>query len=344
MFAVLLSFSRLSADGEYTAMLAVGFSFKKAVLPVLALSAILYAVGVYCAMNLEPWGRRETVEFRHRKTQTALDNIIKVKLKSGVFLDDFLGYVLYAEQISEDKTELQSVLMAPRTNKSEPNAGRFLITASSASITGSVEKGNLTMAFNNGTYSSINPKREDVSVVKFKKAELDLLKIFQEQIFGPDIAQDDYRSYSPLQLWKYIDTIKADPNPEVKNTYLKARFLLHQRIGLPFLSVVFGLFATVLAIHDERKGKNFGYIGTIITIILGYVFLMGCKWLAEKGVVSAPFGVWFPNILMLAIGLFLVYQRSRLPPSESPLDPKFIPGIRRLLRRNPLQAGHVHRF
>ena len=330
MFAVFLSFSRLSSDGEYAAMLSVGYSLKKASVPVIVLGALLYGCGVYCSMYAEPWGRRETVQFRHRKTQTALDNMIKVKLKSGIFLDDFLGYVLYAEKIADGNTHLENVMLAPGSQKS---LQEFVLTAPTASITGSVEEANLRMSFNNGIFNVYNQKTKEVSVVKFGKVDLDLLRIFQEQIFGPDMAKDDYRSYNPLELWKFVDEMeKEQKTGEGNATYLRARFLLHQRIGLPFAVITFALFAMVLGIHDERRGKSFGYAGTLLTIIVSYVIMMGFKWAAEQGTISAPLGVWIPNLFLFGFGAFLVYQRNRLPPSESALDPKLIPGLSRLFR------------
>src|SRR6476469_9546709 len=74
LFAVMLTFGRLSADGEYPELLAAGYSLARAAVPVLMLGVILYGVATASALNLEPWGRREMVQFLYRKTQTELDN------------------------------------------------------------------------------------------------------------------------------------------------------------------------------------------------------------------------------------------------------------------------------
>ena len=39
---------------------------------------------------------------------------------------------------------------------------------------------------------------------------------------------------------------------------------------------------------------------------------------------SAPVAAWLPNAALLLFGWFLMYQKNRLPPSESPLDPQHI--------------------
>lgn len=332
MFAVLLAFSRFSADGEYTAMLASGYSLSRAAVPVLLIASILYGVAAYCAMNFEPWGRRETLDFYRRKTETELDNMLRVKLKPGVFLDDFLGYVLYAETVSKDRNSFENVLLAPAASNADQG---FVLTAPRGTVSGAVETGDLRMAFEDGVIYSGSIGGEEKSVVRFRRKELDLIRIFQEQIFGPDSASDDYRSYRPKELWDYLDTFAPveELSEQDKKTYLKARFLFHQRLGLPFSCITFTLFAMVWGIQDERRGKGYGYLGSIMTIILGYVFLMAFKFAAEKGDISAPLAAWFPNIILLFLGGFLVYQKNRLPPSESAFDPKHFPIIKTWLAK-----------
>lgn len=332
LFAVLLAFGRLSADGEYTAMLASGYSLKKVSVPIIGVGIALYFIAAGAALFFEPWGRRETVDFYHRKTQTELDNMMKVSMKPGVFIDDFLGYVLYAEDISPDRSRFVNVMLAPGALQSNQ---KFTLLAPSASITGSVEAGNLRMSFDYGVIYSSEVLKDNSTIVKFKKAELDLIRIFEDQILGSDNASDDYRGYPPRKLWRYVNEIKAHmkDDPSQKDLYLKARFLLHQRIGMPFAAVIFAFFGIVLGIQDGRRGKGKGYLWAILTLIGGYVLLMWFKWLAEKGVVSAPVGTWLPNMLLLAFGMFLLYQKGRLPPSESPLDPHYIPFLNRMFQR-----------
>lgn len=330
MFAVLLSFSRMSADGEFTAMLASGYSLRKCAFPVMLIGVILYSLTTFCALYLEPWGNRERVDFYRRKAETQMDNMIKVRLKPGVFLDDFLGYVIYAEKISPDRSRLDNVLLAPGSFNKEQN---FTLLAPSASITGSVESGELRMAFDYGVIYSAEPTADEVSVVKFKRAELDLLRIFQERIFGPEDSSNDYRSLYPAELKGFIEDMKSKSDDKSREQFLKANFLLHQRVGMPFATIFFAAFAMVLGIQDERRGKNHGYLGTVATIIISYIMVMGFKFWAEKGLLSAFAGVWIPNIILFIFSFYLVYQRNRLPPSESTLDPKYIPWLGKLFAR-----------
>jgi lipopolysaccharide export LptBFGC system permease protein LptF len=160
---------------------------------------------------------------------------------------------------------------------------------------------------------------------------VDLVRLFQDQIFGADSAEDDYRSYTPTQLLSFIEQMKNDPkrNDELYN---RARYLYHQRWGTPFAVMTFALFGMVLGVQDPRRMKSMVYLSAIGTIIAGYVLLMGFKWLAEHGRMSAPLAAWLPNLILLALGGFLIFQRNRLPPSESMLAWENLPFYDRLVK------------
>ncbi len=328
MFAILLSFSRISADGEFTAMIASGYSLRRALRPVLSITLVAFVLTLIGAVYFEAWGRRESVQFLHRKTQTELDNMIRYKMKPGVFLDDFLGYVLYAEHISPDRTRFENVMLGPGHGSQTQN---FSLLAPAAAITGSVETGDLRMSFDYGIVYTTRADSDEVSVIKFKRAELDLLAIFREQIFGPGNAEDDYRGYMPGELGRYVDSLKQDVKD--RDTYLKARFLYHQRMSMPFACFTFALFAMVFGIQDERRGKSHAFLGASVTIVASYINMMFFKFLSEKGLLSAPLGAWLPHVLMTGFGVFLVYQKNRLPPSESLFNLRHIPFLRNWRKR-----------
>ncbi len=320
LFAVVLTFARLSADGEYPAMLAAGFPLRASARPVLAVALVLYVVAAVCAVNLEAWGRREMVQFLYKKTQTELDNMVKYKMQSGVFLDDFLGYVMYAERISADRTAFENVMLAPGGDK----RSEFTVLAPSGQITGSVETGDLKMSLNSGVVYSRRPQTEKISILKFNRAEIDLLKIFHEQILGADSAEDDYRSYRPTELYNYIQLLRAEKSPKPQ-LLRRVEFLFHQRISSPFAVVSFALFGMVLGVSDPRSGKSAAYVGAIVTIILGYVLLMGFRTFAEQGQLPIIVAAWLPNVILLLVSGFLFYQKDRLPPSESTLAKNNLP-------------------
>ena len=127
--------------------------------------------------------------------------------------------------------------------------------------------------------------------------------------------------------------IKDSKDPKDRDNWLKARFLYHQRWSMPFACFSFALFAAVLGIQDERRGKSHAFLGASLAIVAGYIAMMFFKFLSEKGMLSAPLGAWLPHVLMTGFSAYLAFQKNRLPPSESPFDLRHIPGLRNLRRR-----------
>jgi lipopolysaccharide export system permease protein len=236
-------------------------------------------------------------------------------MHSGVFLEDFIGYVLYAEKISDDRQNFENVLIAPGKNSKE----NFTLLAPSGSIVGSVEEGELKLELDYGVAYATRPNSDKTSVLKFKRAEIDLLKMFQEQILGDDTAEDDFRSYTPTQMWSYLEDMEEKDQRD-DSVYKRARYLLHQRIAMPFSTITFAMFGMILGVSDPRRGKSWGYVLAIATTIGGFILSTGFRVISEKGLLEAPLAAWAPNILMLAFGLFLIIQKNRLPPSEGTLD------------------------
>lgn len=326
LFAVFLTFSRLSADGEYTALLASGYSLARATIPVLIVGSILYGVGVFGALHFEAWGRRELINFYYRKTQTEVDNLVKYKMQPGVFLNDFLGFVFYAEAINDDRQRLDNIILAP---SSDSKGQDFILLAPTGKISGSVAKGDFKMSLEYGTLISNPANYDQSSILKFQQADIDLLRLFQQKILGGESTTDDYRSLPPGELVSFVNKLEQDPNKDL-STYWKARYLLHQRFGTPFSVIAFAFFGIVLGIYDVRKSRGSAFVGALLAIMGGYMLLMGFKWLGEHGFLSAPLAAWLPGTLLALLGGFLVYQKNRLPLSESVIAPRNIPIISKI--------------
>lgn len=308
---MMISFTRLSSDNELTALLAAGYSIKRSLLPCILLASILYIAGSNSAIHLEAWGRREFVQFIYRKTQTEIDNMIRFKIQPGVFTDNFLDYVFYTEKISPDRTSYENVLLSPKANA----LNQFTMTAPRAQIKGSVEEGNLRMIFHDGLSYSFNPTEQKTSTLRFERIEIDLLRVFHEQILGEDTARDDYRSYDNEKLLHFLSSYrkKSDAN---QATYLKASYLYHSRRANPFIVFAFALLGLILGVQEQRHSKSTGYIGSILVIISCFVIMVACRWLAEHAYLEPKLAAWSPQGAFLAFALFLFYQKNRLPPSE----------------------------
>lgn len=324
LFAVMITFGRLSADGEFAGFLSCGFSLRRASQPVGILAIMLLVSGVLAGSYLEPWGRRELVRFIYDKTKNEVDNMIRFKIQPGVFTDNFLGYTFFSEEISKDRKFLRNVMLSPPSGSKQ----LFTIVAPRGKISGTADTGDLKMTLIDGRAFSQSPERQEASELKFRRAEFDLLRLFREQLSNSDVGENDYRSLPPGELLSYIERL-GDMETVDSGQLIRARYLYFNRIASPFSIFFFGFFGLVLGVVDPRSQKNRSYGGAIAAIIFVYVFMMAFKWLADRSLLDTVWAAWAPPLILAVVGAFLFYQKNRLPPSEGILELQNMPWRRR---------------
>jgi lipopolysaccharide export system permease protein len=323
LFAVMLAFSRMSSDGEFIALLASGYSVKKAILPIFMIASFLFVVGAMISTNLEAWGRREYLSFAYRKTQSELDNLMRSKVQPKVFVENFLGFVLYADEVSPDKTNYKKILLTPQASSGKIDG--FTLSAPEGKIEGSVEKGQMLLTLTNGF--GFGSKENSFKSFRFKSLKVDLLRLFRDQIFGGNSLKNDYESMNFSEISAWLTAQRSEGKSQTPE-FRKANHLFHKRFAVPFSTLIFFLFGMVFGISDQRRPKGSAYGLSICVIIFSYLFSTGFQWLSVNGYMPAILAAWGANLILLPVGLFLVYQRNRLPISESLIAWKNLKNIR----------------
>ncbi|MFK7871622.1 MAG: LptF/LptG family permease [Oligoflexales bacterium] len=310
LFGIMVAISRLSSDGEATALAAAGYGVGALSRPVIATGLVLSLIAGVCGTNLEAWGRREFIQFIYRKTQTELDNLIRFRIQSGVFVKDFLGYVIYTGKVSDDRTIFHDVLLAPGPHSQE----HFVLTAPEAHISGSVAEGSLRMTFYDGMGYTQKHKSNITNVLNFQQGEIDILQVYHQQILGDDHAKDDYRSYTLSELGQYIGTSRNPQIPE--KTYWKASYLYFSRFANAMTAMSFCLLGLILGLGHERHARNRSYFGAILSVLSSFLLIMLFRSMAEKGTVGALYAAVCPQLIIFSLACFALFQKCRLPASE----------------------------
>tara|TARA_B100000700_G_C14984684_1_gene828190 strand:- start:289 stop:1686 length:1398 start_codon:yes stop_codon:yes gene_type:complete len=86
---------------------------------------------------------------------------------------------------------------------------------------------------------------------------------------------------------------------------------LHKKFSIPFASIVFILVGAPLGVMARRG--NFALSTTISLgfFIIYWAFLIGGEQLADRGTISPFMSMWLPNIILGALGLYLIYINSK---------------------------------
>ncbi len=152
LVSVLMSFGRLSADGEITALRSSGLSHLRLVFPVLVPAMMICAFQVYFNDRILP-------EFNYR-TKT-LTSSIQMKqpalaLAPGVFIESLEGYTLFLEEVDTETSRVDGVTIVQYLNFNAPDPPR-IIRASWGHISIDENDGdNLNFDLRNGTITEIH--------------------------------------------------------------------------------------------------------------------------------------------------------------------------------------------
>ena len=95
LFAVLLTYGRLSSDSEIVAFRAVGLSMGSIVVPALILGILVGALSLQTSFHLAPWGNRQFEVLFTKRGATK----VGVTLKEGTFAEGFFDLVVYANKV-----------------------------------------------------------------------------------------------------------------------------------------------------------------------------------------------------------------------------------------------------
>jgi lipopolysaccharide export system permease protein len=153
---------------------------------------------------------------------------------------------------------------------------------------------------------------------------LDLKAAWREKPDSPKHPGD----MSLQELSRAIRLLGAQ-NADTKQHWVK----VHEKFSIPFACLVFGLIAVPLGIQarGSSASKSMGFSWSLGVLLVYYLMTNLGTSLAERGHVILELGMWAPNTLLLALGLYLLIKAAQ----ESPVFfivwlNRFIEKIRRI--------------
>ncbi len=302
LVATLMAFGRLSADNEITALRAAGVGLWKLIIPYLLLAALI------CYLLIE-FNNRVLPDFNHRSRVLSGDIQRKrptLSLEEGIFIFDLPQYVLWAQRIDQKASRLYSLIIY---DESVPRYPTMV----------SAQEGELSFIHDEETFHLVlydgEIHREDARDPTYYQRTLfekTLLRIpapnmlFEHQASG---YRSD-RELSAPQMWKEVKSMKKEPakNRRKINTYLVE---IHKKYSIPFACLVFVLIGAPLGIRSHRGGIGVAASLSVLFFLIYWAFLIGGEDLADRGLLTPAMAMWAPNILLGAIGIYLVLRTIR---------------------------------
>ncbi len=298
LLGTLISYSRLSSDGEITALRSAGVSPYRLAVPALCLGLLVSVMTFGFSEVMVPSANWQA----------------KVILRSALKQDNLqfkskdIFYQQYGEVIQVDGTKEQSLIRSfyARRFDGRKMQGLTILDFSQGSLqqvlsaesaiwlpdlnVWDLENGTTYLIGNDGSYRSI--LRFDRQQLRLPRAPLDLAN-----------EQRNSAEMNIAELDRYIELVRASGNyKEAK----KLEVSLQQKYALPFICVVFALVGSPLGMRPQRTSAARGF-GLSILIIFGYYLLLFIfSALGQVEILSPIAAAWLPNLIGLGAGLFLL--------------------------------------
>lgn len=334
LVGTLLALSRMSTDGEITAMRAAGVPGRRVAPAVMAFAFLGLLIAGAATTWLTPWSIREGYRIRN----VLMEGQLNADIQPRYFEERFPNTVLYVRDIQQGSLWKQ-VFLADLTPSPERGDIPGITLASEAIAQPDLPNNRIQLSLKNGSKYEASKDVEKYEVQSFPTSDQALKAQRPPEIRAsrPTIEMDTLPLYNAAYKEKEADATRL----------LEIKIELHQRLTWPFACLVLALTAVPLGLSSRRRGKSPAVVLTVALAFIYYVSLIGAVSLARQKSLPVELMLWMPNIGFALLGTFLL-ARLEKPGSRDYLDivtgwfrkPNFVDPRKRLprleLRRLPL--------
>lgn len=283
LFAVILTYGRLSGDSEVVAMKAAGMHMGMITIPAVVLATLVGILSAQTSFEIAPWGNRQFEILYSRLGSSKAAAVIK----EGTFSEGFFDLVVYANKVNSDKGLLDNVFIY---DERDPSAPLTIIAKRGSIVPDPKSPGhNVLLRLEDG---DIHRKTQTHTKIKFDTYDINLVDPVQE-----NIREKSAQSLTLSELREMLK--KSDLSPEDRRTFATE---FHKRWAISFLCVVFALIGVGLGtVTNRRAAKTSGMI-LCIGIIIGYwVLYVTLEGMARNGQLPPVIAVWTPIVVFSGI-------------------------------------------
>jgi LPS export ABC transporter permease LptG len=333
LFGILIAVGRLSSDSEIVAMRALGISTRQIYRPVFLFSFIIFLLTLYLINYVLPQGNSKFVALRAELTAASAERVVKPR----VFHTEYENLMIYVNDVDPTTGQWKGVFVADSRGDysrdattpaqlaqqverdedtigglAQQGGGQRVIVADRGSI--SLQRPSKDIWMNlTGAETHVwdpgKPDRYDHTDSATQRILLPtrsggttfdtntLARSFREMDLGELLAQERQLSRSRSASDRYNRNI--------------ALVEIHKKFAIPFACIAFGILGLPLGITNRRGGKSSGFSLSIAIIVGYYLMLTNGEELGGSGKIPPALGMWAPNIVLLALGIYLLSRANR---------------------------------
>jgi lipopolysaccharide export system permease protein len=332
LISILIALGRLSADSEIIIMKSSGISLYQMLLPIGAASLCALILTAVIGVVGAPYG--------NYATRNLVFDIAKKKasvgIKEKIFNDDFHGLVLYAEKIPVHGDFMEGVFISDNRLIKEPTT----IIAQKGYLVSNPESMTITLRLKNGSTHAVDSNFKSHKIMDFSSYDinLDLSAPISEKKSAVATADKKSKEMSFLELAQRARNLQSD-DPIHRQLIIE----LNKKVTIPLSCIIFGILGIPLGIGQVRTGKSRGFTIGLLVITIYYVLQLSGEALGETGKVAPVLGAWAPNVILGAVGIYMLLTAARERPSRIDFVTPIISRIVTVTKRGKTGTDQSHR-
>ncbi|HUT04305.1 MAG TPA: LPS export ABC transporter permease LptG [bacterium] len=332
LVAILMTFSRMSADNEIVALKANGISLFRMLRPPLVLGILGWLLSSAIMLYVLPYANRPAKE----KIIEIATKHADAQIEPRVFYDKFKDFMLYVQEKLPDDPTMHGIFVSHTNDAGDQQ----LMVAARGRLFSDQEGEQTYLKLENGSIHELprsHAKRYTVS--SFATQNLPLLNeqtrktlkkkvpFSHREMTVAELKNVIAENLKQLKASKnaYLEAVEKGPanGSNEENTkglersyrywqwvHNSSRVELHKKFSLPFACIIFALIGVPLGIFNRRR-KQGGSIGMSLLLFLAYYVLLSAgQNLGDNGDLSPMLSMWLPNIVLAIFAAFLLYYSA----------------------------------
>ncbi len=307
LVGVLIALSRMSSDGEITAMRAAGIPSRKVIAPVLIFAVLATMVTATAALWFTPYSTTKTYKVLNQLVAAELT----AEVQPRVFEEQFPNRILYVgDVIPGAVTRWRNVFIAdltpteeqPKKEDHDRGEGPRVTVASDAIAVPDVQRNIIQLSLQNGITYEVGKDIAEYYRTSGQKAEQILEATKRNEVRAKPFTELDT---VPLYNIAYNDP-KLEPDKVIE-----ARIELHQRLALPPACFLLALIGIPLGVSSRKGGKSSAFVLTVALAFIYWMGLIGANGLAKQHKLPVGVAMWIPNAVFALLGIILIIRLER---------------------------------
>lgn len=131
----------------------------------------------------------------------------------------------------------------------------------------------------------------------------------EHQVVEGTLATDEARE----QLARLNEELENEKSREIVSRTLQLNLIeFHKKFSIPAACLAFIVFAFPVGLYAQKSGRAIGFgIGLFVSFVYWASIFGGQTVGVQQPQIPAFLAMWFPNLILVLVGLWLLWERSR---------------------------------